>query len=73
MAYYTEAEDLINIGAYAKGSNPQIDEAISYIEPVRAFLRQAIGDKIDLKQCVDMMKAIFTQQNQQAAGGKARR
>ncbi len=73
MAYYTEAEDLINIGAYAKGSNPQIDEAISYIEPVRAFLRQSIGEKIDLKQCVESMKAIFAQSNQQAAGGKARR
>ena len=73
ISHYAEAEDLINIGAYAKGSNPHIDEAISFIEPIRAFLKQGIGEKVDLKHSIDLMKAIFAQQGQQAAGGKARR
>ncbi|MBT4484195.1 MAG: EscN/YscN/HrcN family type III secretion system ATPase, partial [Candidatus Latescibacteria bacterium] len=43
-ADYTDAEDLINIGAYAKGSNPRIDRAISRIDAINAFLRQDIGE-----------------------------
>jgi len=45
LATYREAEDLINIGAYAKGSNPRIDFAISVIEKVNGFLQQGIFDK----------------------------
>jgi flagellum-specific ATP synthase len=41
-ATYKEAEDLINIGAYVKGSNPRIDYAISMIEKIRDYLRQDI-------------------------------
>ncbi len=32
VATYRESEDLINIGAYSKGSNPEIDEAINNIK-----------------------------------------
>jgi len=39
MAAYGEAEDLINIGAYAKGSNKRIDTAISKIEAINAFFK----------------------------------
>jgi len=41
---YTEAQDLINIGAYAPGSNPRIDLAVRLIEEVRSFLIQDIGE-----------------------------
>ena len=40
LATYRSAEDLINIGAYADGSNPKIDEARARINDLRAFLRQ---------------------------------
>lgn len=40
LATYHEAEDLINIGAYVKGSNPSIDRAISKIDGLNNFLRQ---------------------------------
>lgn len=40
MANYTEAEDLINIGAYSKGANPNIDEAIDKISAINSFLKQ---------------------------------
>ena len=43
-ADYTDAEDLINIGAYAKGSNPRIDRAINRIDAINSFLRQEIGE-----------------------------
>jgi len=37
---YAEVEDLVNIGAYAKGTNPQIDLAIAMREKIDAFLQQ---------------------------------
>ncbi|MEX0773124.1 MAG: FliI/YscN family ATPase [Balneolales bacterium] len=43
LAVYAEAEDLINIGAYSKGSSPKIDEAISKIEKMNNFLKQDEG------------------------------
>ncbi|MGB1719297.1 MAG: FliI/YscN family ATPase, partial [Candidatus Latescibacterota bacterium] len=43
MAAYTEAEDLINIGAYARGSNPSIDRSLQYVEPINDYLRQGLG------------------------------
>lgn len=45
LATYRNNEDLINIGAYAAGSNPQIDAAIGMIKPINDFLRQTIYDK----------------------------
>jgi flagellum-specific ATP synthase len=45
LATYEEARDLIDIGAYKKGSNPRIDEAITKNEPCQSFLRQGIYEK----------------------------
>ncbi|WP_110953272.1 flagellar protein export ATPase FliI [Anaerosinus massiliensis] len=42
MAVYREAEDLINIGAYVKGSNANIDRAIVQIEAIKSFLQQGV-------------------------------
>jgi flagellum-specific ATP synthase len=40
LSVYHEAEDLLNIGAYVKGSNPQIDYAVAMIERVRQYQKQ---------------------------------
>ena len=45
LATYQEAEDLINIGAYKAGSNPDIDFAIDKIRAVNAFLQQQTDEK----------------------------
>lgn len=44
LATYREAEDLINIGAYVKGSNPKIDEAIKKHPDLESFLIQDINE-----------------------------
>ena len=59
MATYNEAEDLINIGAYKAGSNPEIDYAISKIQAVNQFLLQDVNDKFSFDETVEMMKGIF--------------
>jgi flagellum-specific ATP synthase len=48
LATYNEAEDLINIGAYVKGSNPDIDKAVAMISDIRAFQRQGMFEKVTL-------------------------
>lgn len=44
MAAYAEAEELINIGAYAKGSNPDCDVALALKPRIDAYLRQEIEE-----------------------------
>ncbi|MFP4068155.1 MAG: FliI/YscN family ATPase [Spirochaetaceae bacterium] len=48
MATYAESEDLINVGAYQRGSNREVDEAIDRIPQINAFLRQRIDEKAPL-------------------------
>ncbi|MFA5839375.1 MAG: flagellar protein export ATPase FliI [Candidatus Margulisiibacteriota bacterium] len=59
LARYDEAEDLINIGAYVKGSNPKIDFAISKIEQVNGFLRQGTFEKVGFEDTVNRLIGIF--------------
>src|SRR5438105_3752196 len=44
MATYKKSEDLINIGAYKRGSNPRIDTAIDRTDPINSFLKQRPED-----------------------------
>jgi flagellum-specific ATP synthase len=59
LARYVEAEDLINIGAYVKGSNPKIDYALSKIDQVNGFLRQGTFEKVEFEDTVNQIIGIF--------------
>lgn len=59
LATYNESEDLINIGAYKKGSNKNIDYAIEKIDSVNAFLRQDVDEKIDYDDTLSRMQRLF--------------
>ncbi len=59
MATYTEAEDLINIGAYKSGSNKNIDYAISKIDKVNEFLLQATDEKITFEDEIKRLEEVF--------------
>lgn len=59
LATYTEAEDLINIGAYKKGSNKNIDYAIEKIDLVNQFLMQEVDEKYTFEQSVSLMEQLF--------------
>jgi len=58
MSTYREAEDLINIGAYVRGSNPKIDKAIALNDFITRFLRQDVRDKTSIQDTVALMRAI---------------
>lgn len=58
MAVYKEQEDLINVGAYVRGSNPQVDEAIEKMPAIREFLTQGTEEKTDLKEAFEGISRI---------------
>lgn len=60
MAVYKNAEDLINIGAYKKGSNPEIDEAIALHSGIEQFLVQDIDDKFEFDDIIKNLDAVAT-------------
>ena len=81
LASYAEAEDLINIGAYAKGSNPKIDFALNKIDQLTSFLRQGFNETTTLQQSIEQLGTILSdrkdeepiQQNRRVSDRKFRR
>ena len=59
IAVYRDAEDLINIGAYTRGSNEKIDYAIDVIDDIQAFLGQAVDEKFTFDEELEMMGGIL--------------
>lgn len=57
LAVYHDAEDLINVGAYVKGSNPDIDKAIALIGGINEFLRQEVFQRFTYLQTVEALAA----------------
>lgn len=55
---YRDNEDLINIGAYVKGSSPEVDQAIDKIGPMRQYLRQGIFDRATLAESVNDLNQV---------------
>lgn len=59
MATYSEAEDLINIGAYKSGTNKSIDFAISKIDKVNEFLVQRTDEKFTFEEEMAALSSVF--------------
>jgi len=59
LALYRKNEDLIAIGAYAKGTNPRIDLALEKHEPLMQFLRQKVEDKFARAESFQQIGAIL--------------
>ena len=58
LAVYKEAEDLIHIGAYVKGSSKKIDEAIEKIDEVNSFLCQGVFERVTFDEMEKQLEAI---------------
>ena len=59
LAVYKEAEDLINIGAYVRGSNPEIDRSMQYINQINEYLKQSTTENTSFEQNLTILKGIF--------------
>ena len=64
LATYSEAEDLINIGAYKKGSNREIDYSIEKIGEVNNYLCQGVYEKFTYEEEEQLLDSIFDQAQQ---------
>ena len=66
VAAYQEAEDLVSIGAYARGSNPQIDRALEFIDPINDFLRQGLDAGSNMGQHVQQLLGLLQPRGEEA-------
>ncbi len=60
LATYRKAEDLINIGAYVKGSNQKIDYAVKMIDRVNDYLQQEVGERASYDESSAKLAALFS-------------
>lgn len=76
LATWNQIEDLVNIGAYVPGSNPEFDTVIEMRPPVRAFLQQEIDQRTAFdesrRQLIELAQRIEqTRRQREAARDKA--
>ncbi len=71
MARYREVEDIVQIGAYALGSDPEIDVAISMKDTVDALLRQDGQERVPFEDARDVMVKVAMQAREGVVGLKA--
>ena len=53
LAAYSDSEDLIQLGAYARGADPMVDQAIDKMPELLAFLRQPAGEGTPREEVLD--------------------
>jgi len=59
LSTYRDSEDLINIGAYVKGSNEKIDYAISVIDSIIGFCEQGVSDNYSYEEVVELVSRVL--------------
>ncbi|MEG2073851.1 MAG: flagellar protein export ATPase FliI [Angelakisella sp.] len=59
MALYNSNQDLISIGAYKEGGNPELDYAVSHMDRINEFLQQPVDEKYTFEQTVQMLEGIL--------------
>ncbi|GAB1483853.1 hypothetical protein MASR2M78_26690 [Treponema sp.] len=55
LASYSEAADLIEVGAYKSGTNPAIDEAIEKRQAIEDFLIQDVQDRSSMRETINAL------------------
>lgn len=59
LSIYEDSADLINIGAYKNGSNPDIDKAIQLVKPIGDFLCQGIDEYNSFDETINILTNII--------------
>ncbi|MFQ5705942.1 MAG: flagellar protein export ATPase FliI [bacterium] len=60
LATYQESEDLLNIGAYVKGSNARIDYAVSMIDKIHDYQKQTVNEKAAFEDSLRQLQALLS-------------
>ena len=70
-ASYEDMAELIRLGAYRRGSDPQVDEAIQFRPAIEKFLDQRKADKSSLASCyTELAKILGMEMKEPAAEGR---
>lgn len=58
LAAYKEAEDLISIGAYQRGANPVVDEALRKQDLISEFLTQSTSEQVTFESTLESLREV---------------
>lgn len=58
---YRQHRDLISVGAYQPGSDPQVDDAIALYPRLTEFLRQGMGEPVGLADSIDALQTLIAE------------
>ncbi|MFK8069169.1 MAG: flagellar protein export ATPase FliI [Gammaproteobacteria bacterium] len=62
FSLYEQNKDLLNVGAYQAGTNPDLDRAIELQPYLQAFLRQGMDEKVTLQESLNQLSMIIQAQ-----------
>ncbi|MCI8830319.1 MAG: FliI/YscN family ATPase [Lachnospiraceae bacterium] len=60
LGLYQKNADLISIGAYKKGNNPALDEAVSRISKMNSFLQQGVDESFSYEETFKLMESVVS-------------
>ena len=67
---YRQHQDLISVGAYSAGSDPQVDQAIAMYPRLMAFLRQDMSERVELDDSLQALRTLVRSGEAPAAGDR---
>jgi flagellum-specific ATP synthase len=57
-ARFQQSRDLISVGAYVAGADPETDEAIQMLPHIREFLRQGLNESVSYQTSVEQLAQL---------------
>lgn len=62
LTRYADSKDLIDVGAYQKGTNPLVDQAVRLNRPIKEFLKQKTTEEYKYDETLTELKSVFSAQ-----------
>jgi flagellum-specific ATP synthase len=63
LSTYQQHRDLVAIGAYQRGSDPRVDQAISRWPRMQQFLQQDVHERVDLGASLGALESVLAEGN----------
>ena len=71
QANYTQNKDLVSIGAYQQGADPELDKAIQKQPQIKGFIRQALGESVSFAAAHQQLQQVLQDQPDKAPAPRA--
>jgi flagellum-specific ATP synthase len=60
LADYRKVEDLVNVGAYEKGTSKRTDDAVEMIDELQGFMKQDVRSRASMEDSLTEMTKLLT-------------